>query len=89
MGCVIAIGGVLALGLCRPPPPVDVDRLTSAQDQRVCIALDAIVAFAYQGISPPIDASPEEMAAVHTVNAELAQLREQVRGLPSVKEMGC
>lgn len=79
----------MALGVWRPAAPVDVDRLTSAQDRRVCIALDAIVAFAYQGISPPIDASPEEMAAVRSVNAELAQLRELVRELPSVREIGC
>lgn len=87
--CAVAIGGCVALGVWRPPAPVDVDRLAQVQDYRVCIAIDAIMALAYQGVSPPIDASPEEMAAVRTVNAELAQLREQVRGLPSVREMGC
>ena len=79
----------MALGVFRPPAPVDVDRLAQVQDRRACLAIDAIMAFAYQGIAPPIDASPEEMAAVRSVNAELAQMREQVRGLPSVREMGC
>jgi hypothetical protein len=88
-GCAGALVGVVALGVRRPPPPVDVDSLTAAQDRRVCVVLDAVVAFATQGLAPPVDASPEELAAVRNVNADLAQMREVVQGLPSVRELGC
>lgn len=81
--------GVVALGVSRPSPPVDVDSLTAAQDRRVCVVLDALVSFATQGVTPTVDASPEELSAVRSVNAELAQLKEQIRGLPNVRELGC
>ncbi len=77
------------MGVRRPSSAIDVDALTAAQDERVCVVVDAITALAFQGVAPPIDASPEELSAVRTVNTDLAQLREQIRGLPSVREMGC
>lgn len=55
----------------------------------MCAVLDVLVAFATQGLAPTIDASPEELDAVRNVNADLADLREQIRELPSVREMGC
>lgn len=88
-GCAGVLLGVVAVGVRRPPPALDVDRFTAAQDQRVCVVLDALVAFAIQGLAPPIDASPEEVTAVRNVNTDLAQLREQIIGLPSVRELGC
>lgn len=79
---------VVTVSRCRPAP-VDVAPLAAAQDHRVCVVLDAVMAMAFQGVAPPVDASPEEMAAVRNVNADLAQMREQVQGLPSVRELGC
>jgi hypothetical protein len=85
--CGIAIGGVVAMGVQRPPPPVDVDRLTQAQDERLCDVLDAIAAFAFQGITPPPDPTAEDMRAVVAANTQLAQLAERVRGLRSTREV--
>lgn len=79
---------VVAASRCRAAP-VDVAPLVEAQDRRVCVVLDAVTAFAFQGLAPPVDASPEELAAVRNVNADLAQMREMVQGLPSVRELGC
>lgn len=87
MGCAIAISGVVALGVCRPPPPVDVDRLSQTQDDRMCVVLDAITALAFQGIPPPPDPTTEDVRAVRYVNAQLGQLAEQVRGMRATREV--
>ncbi len=75
------------MGLCRPPSPVDVDRLTQVQDDRLCIVLDAIAALAFQGITPPADPTAEDIRAVRDANTQLAQLAEQVRGLRATREV--
>jgi hypothetical protein len=79
----------MALGVWHPPAPVDVDRLTEAQDRRVCALVDSLLAAAFLGVSPPPDATPEDFRAVQRVNAQLAQLREQMKSLDVVKELGC
>ena len=86
-GCVLVLGGVVALGLWRPAAEVDVDRLSQGQDARVCSFMDAIAALALVGISPPPDPTPEDVAAVHRVNAQLAQVREHLRSLDGME--GC
>lgn len=86
-GCAIAIGGVVALGVWRPAPAVDVDRLAQVQDERLCVVLDTIAALAFQGITPPLDPTAEDIRAVKYANTQLAQLAEQVRGLRATKEV--
>ncbi len=75
----------MALGVWRPPSPVDVDRLSQVQDERVCSFLNAIVTLAFVGISPPIDPTPEDMMATQRANAQLAQVREHVRSLDGME----
>lgn len=77
----------MALGVWRPPPPVDVDRLTEAQDQRVCVLASAVIDVALVGLSPPANSTPADMDAVSRVNVQLAQMSETLR--QSVREMGC
>lgn len=77
----------MALGVWRPPAPVDVDRFTQVQDDRLCIVLDAIAALAFQGITPPTDPTAEDIRAVRDANAQLGQLAEQVRGLRATREV--
>lgn len=79
----------MALGLCRPPPPVDVDRLSQTENRRVCAFIDGFLDVALIGISPPPDASPEDFAATVRINARLAQMGETLRGSEMVREMGC
>lgn len=87
-GCAIAIGGVVALGVWRPePPPLDVERFSQVQDERMCVVLDTIAALAFQGITPPADPTTEDMRAVIHANTQLAQLAEQVRGLRATREV--
>lgn len=78
----------MALGVWRPAPPVDVDRLTQAQDERMCAALDTIAALAFQGITLPPDPTAEDVRAVRDANTQLAQMAEQVRGIRATRE-GC
>jgi hypothetical protein len=75
--------------MLRPPPPVDVDRLTQVQDERLCLLVDAILDMAFVGVSPPPDASPEAFDATVRINGRLAQMRETLRGSEMVREMGC
>jgi hypothetical protein len=77
----------LALGLYRPAAEVDVDRLTQAQDRRVCVMLDTIAAIAFQGITLPPDPTAEDVRAVRDANTQLAQLAEQVQGLRATREV--
>ncbi len=79
----------MALGVWRPPAPVDVDRLTQVQDRRVCLFVDAILDVAFVGVSPPPDATPEDFAATVRINGRLSQMRETLRGSEMVREMGC
>lgn len=71
----------------RPPPAVDVDSFTAAQDRRVCILMESFLAVATVGVSPPADPTPEDFQATVRANTQLAQMRENLRG--SVREMGC
>lgn len=75
--------GAVVVGTCHPSRP------SPGQDRRTCAYLDAIMATAFLGVSPPPDATPEDFAATLRVNAELAQLREQLRGSDLMKEAGC
>jgi histidine ammonia-lyase len=77
----------VALGVYRPPPPVDVDRLAQVQDERLCVVLDTIAALAFQGITLPPDPTTEDIRAVRDANTQLAQLAEQVRGLLATREV--
>lgn len=77
----------MALGVWRPAPSVDVDRLAQVQDQRMCVVLDTIAALAFQGITPPEDPTTEDIRAVRDVNTQLAKLAEQVRGLRATREV--
>lgn len=86
-GCALAIGGVVALGVWRPAPAVDVDRLARVQDERLCLVIDAITALAFQGITPPDDPTAEDVRAVRDANVQMAQLAEQVRGLRATREV--
>ncbi len=79
----------MALGVLRPPAPVDVDRLSEVQDRRVCLFVDAILDVAFIGVSPPPDASPADFDATVRINARLAQMRDTLRGSAMVREMGC
>lgn len=83
----------MALGVYRPPPPVDVDRLTQAQDERVCAFVDALIDVAFVGMSPPAGTGPdsgtEDFAATMRINARLAQMGETLRASDMVREMGC
>jgi hypothetical protein len=76
---------VVVLGVRRPPPAVKVG--STAEDRRVCAVIDAFVAIATVGVSPPPDATPEDLRAASRVNAQLAQMSETLR--QSVREMGC
>lgn len=89
IACALALVGVLALGVWRPAAPVDVDRLTQMQDQRVCLFVDALLDVALVGVSPPPDSTPEDFRATVRVNTRLAQMRETLRGSEMVREMGC
>lgn len=53
----------------------------------MCVVIDAFVAVATVGVSPPPDATPEDLRAATRVNAQLAQMSETLR--QSVREMGC
>lgn len=75
--------------MLRPPVEVEVGRTPEEQDQRVCAFFDAVAELAFQGLSPPLDATPERVDAVREVNADLAQVRERLWSLDIVKEMGC
>lgn len=77
----------MALGLYRPPAPVDVDRLTQAQDQRVCALVESFLDVALVGISAPSDPTPEDFAATVRINDALARMGETLR--QSTREMGC
>jgi hypothetical protein len=87
--CAAAVSGVLALALCRPPVEVDVGSAEEGEDARVCALVDSLLAVAFLGVSPPSDATPEDFRATQRVNAELAQLREQMQSLDVVRELGC
>lgn len=86
-GCAGALVGVVALGVRRPNPPVDVESLTAAQDRRVCALAESFIAVALVGVSPPVDPTPADMDASLRVNAALAQMGETLR--ESAQEMGC
>ncbi len=75
------------MGVRRPSPALDVDSITEAQDRRVCVLAESILAVAFVGVSPPPDATPEDFAATVRINAALAQMSENLR--ESVREMGC
>jgi hypothetical protein len=79
----------VALGVWRPPAPVDVDRLTEVQDRRVCAVIETLAALAFAGVPPPSGGTTEEISAVQQVNAQLAQRRETIMGMTAVREMGC
>lgn len=87
VGCAGVLLGVVVVGVRRPPPPIDVDSFTAAQDRRMCILIDSFLAVATVGVSPPPDATAEEFQAATRINAQLAQMSETLRG--SVREMGC
>lgn len=89
IACALAFVGVLALGVYRPPPPVDVDRLTQVQDERVCAFVDALLDVAFVGVSPPPDSTPEDFAATVRINTRLAQMGETLRTSDMVRKMGC
>ncbi len=76
------------MGVRRSPTPLDVEAITEAQDRRVCVVLDAVAALAFQGITPPVDATAEDVRAVREANMQLSQLAEQVRGIQAGTE-GC
>lgn len=73
VGCV----GIVALR------PVTETRVTVERPGDLCAAIEAIIAVVFQGIAPPVDATPEDVRAVRTVNTQLAQLAERVRGFQS------
>lgn len=77
----------MVLGVCRPTPPVDVDRLTQAQDRRVCALVESFLDVALVGISAPSDPSPEDFAATVRINDALSRMGETLR--QSAREMGC
>jgi hypothetical protein len=79
----------VALGVWRPPAPVDVDRLAQVQDERVCALVETLAALTFEGIAPPMNGTPEDYAAVQRANAQLAQRRESIMGLSGLREMGC
>lgn len=77
------------MGLCRPPVEVDVGGVQEEENARVCALVDALLAVAFVGVSLPPEASPEDFRAANRVNAQLAQLREQMMGTDVVRELGC
>lgn len=79
----------MALGVQRPTVPVDVDRLTEVQDERLCAVIETVAALAFAGIPPPTGGTAEELTAVRQANAQLAQRREAIMGMDAVREMGC
>ncbi len=79
----------MALGVYRPPSPVDVDRMAQVQDERMCRFVDAILDVAFIGVSPPPVASSEDFDATMRINGRLAQMRETLRASDMVREMGC
>ncbi len=88
-GCAGVLVAVVVVGVRRPPSPVDIERLTEAQDRRVCVLVDAFLSLAVVGVSPPADATPEDFAATVRVNASLALIGETLRRSEIVREMGC
>lgn len=79
----------MVLGLYRPPVEVGPGGAQEEANRRVCALADSLIAVAFLGVSPPPDATPEDFRAVQRVNAQLAQLREQMQSLDIVKELGC
>lgn len=64
----------MALGLYRPPAPV----VVAPADAGVCAALQVVAATALYDRLPPLDASPEVIEVVATINAELGRVRAQI-----------
>lgn len=80
VACGCALAGCVGIVALRPASET---RVVVAQPDQLCGAIDAIIAVAFQGIAPPVDATPEDVRAVRAANAQLAQLAEQVRGFRS------
>lgn len=70
--CVATIAGVVTLGLYRPAPEVVVP-----YDAGICMALRVLAATALYDRLPRVD-TPEEVAAVAELNADLARVRGQI-----------
>lgn len=84
VACAGMVAGAVLAVTCQPQRAVTAD-----QDQRTCAYLDAIMATAFMGVSPPPDATPADFDATLRVNAQLSQLREQLRGSDLMRESGC
>lgn len=75
VGCAVAIGGVVVLGLCRPPPVY----VEAPDDPGPCPALEVVSAVAlYDRVAPP-GANPDLEAFVTSLNVELGTVRRQIK----------
>ncbi len=90
MGCALALAAVVAVGALRQPA-VETGPATEppGPDPTVCAVLEAAVVLLTAGVPPPLDASPTEIDAARRLNAVLAQRRETILGLDTVRKMGC
>lgn len=72
--CAVSIGGVVALGVWRPPPVV----VESPGNSGICPALQIVaVATLYDRVPPP-SAPPELEAFVTALNTEMSTVRNQI-----------
>lgn len=70
----------------RPTPPARI--VVEQSGGTVCVLIEAIVTLMSEGV-PPAGPSVEQTEAARQFNAQLAQRRENIMGLPSLRGIGC
>lgn len=55
----------------------------------LCPVIEVVLALMLEGVPPEPGATEEQVGEVRRVNAQLAQRRETIMGLPMLREMGC
>lgn len=87
VACAAALGGVVCLVALRPAPAARV--VAGSGDDRYCIVIETVVSLMGDPFAPPLGASPEAVATIQALNAQLGGRRKDIMELPSVKRMGC
>ena len=83
--CIVALSGVVTVGIVHRPMPVS----PSSRDDRTCATVGVIIDTALGTMGNGRSPSPEYVQAVEQVNERLAALREGIRTGALMKEIGC